>query len=118
MADYREISQSYAAGAIKSAILINGGAAVAVLSQISNLSAIAAPTDIAKTMLVFIFGVIFATVTWGCGFFSTRHVDRALRGEDADFAKANSFMMKGVIFFALSLFSFLLGALWLVFSVQ
>ena len=114
MADYREISQSYAAGAIKSAILINGGAAVAVLSQISNLSAIAAPTDIAKTMLVF----IFATVTWGCGFFSTRHVDRALRGEDADFAKANSFMMKGVIFFALSLFSFLLGALWLVFSVQ
>lgn len=33
MADYREISQEYAQGAIKACILINAGAAAALLTQ-------------------------------------------------------------------------------------
>ena len=37
MADYREISQAYAQGAAKVAVLINGAAAVAVLNQVSGL---------------------------------------------------------------------------------
>ena len=33
VADYREISQAYAQGAIKGVVLINGGAAIAILAQ-------------------------------------------------------------------------------------
>lgn len=37
MADYREISQEYARGGIKAALFVNGGAAVALLSQVAEL---------------------------------------------------------------------------------
>lgn len=118
MADFREISQEYALGAIKAAILVNGGAAVAVLSQLSALSSLASLKATTMSMLVFVFGVLFATSTWGFGFLSTRHVDRAQRGEDRDYSVANIYMTIGLLMFFASLLCFLIGALILVVSVQ
>ena len=102
MADYREISQEYAQGAIKAVILVNGGTAVAILSQIGALSALANPKSIASAALVACVGVFFGLCAWILGFASTRHVDRVERGQDEDYTLTDNCMIVGVICVALS----------------
>lgn len=124
MADYREISQTYAQGAIKAVMLVNGGAAIAVLSQFSQLSqlqggvAIVQPKSIALSLLIFSFGVLAGVLAWGLGFVSTRHVDRADCGQNPDYKLADEFMFGGYIAFAFSMICFLIGVLNLVCSIQ
>ena len=117
MADYREISQDYAQGAIRAALLINGGAAVAVLSQLNSLTGLMNTKSVASALLVFCFGILFAAATWIFAFLSTRHVDIAELGHDKDYSKANNFMSAGVVSIVLSLLAFIIGVLILVCSL-
>ena len=114
MADYREISQTYAQGAIKAAFAVNGGAAVVVLSQFGSLAEIIEPKTVACAMLTYVFGTLFSAAAWVMAFLSTRHVDRTERGEDLDYRTANNYQALGLIFIAISLVAFLVGALILV----
>lgn len=79
MADYREISQQYAQGAIQAGIILNGGAAIAVLSQATRLISVGLAGPLRFAMLCWILGTFFAAVTWVLAFSSTRLVDKSER---------------------------------------
>ena len=117
MTDYREISQAYAKGAITTAMAINGGAAIAVLSQFTSLAELLGTKTVAVTLLVYSFGVLFAAATWILAFLSTRYVDRVHHGQDPDYSRSDNFMHGGLIAIAASLVTFLIGALVLVLNV-
>lgn len=117
MADYREISQQYARGAIKAVILLNGAAAIAVLSQFTALQEYAGPTTIACAILIYVLGTAVGALTWVFGFLSARHVDRAILEQEPDYKNANRFQLLGVISIVLSLVLFLMGALILVYAI-
>ena len=110
-ADYREISQQYAQGAIKAIIFINSGATVAVLSQMQNISALIPLWSIGTSLILFVFGVAVGSLCWLAAFFSTRYVDRALRGEDQDYSRANRWMYVGISFVVIGILLFLFGSL-------
>ena len=109
MADYREISQQYAQGAIKAVILVNGGAAVAVLSQVSTLLRLLDHQLVACALFVFLIGVSFGLATWLFGFLSTRYVDIAERSEIPNYWVADCFQALGSLFLILGIFCFLGG---------
>lgn len=109
MADYREISQQYAQGAIKAVILVNGGAAVAVLSQVSTLLRLFDHQMVGYALLAFLVGISSGLVTWLFGFFSTRHVDIAEQSETPDYRVANLFQGLGSFFLILGIACFLGG---------
>lgn len=75
MVDYREQSIENARGAIKASTLLNGGAAVAILSQLSTL-----PKEIAGAALYSMIwwsgGLSLGAVAWVAAFISTRYVDK------------------------------------------
>jgi hypothetical protein len=79
MADYREISQEYARGAINATILVNGGAAVALLSQAAELVKQGLAGNIKCAMVSWALGVFVGAATWIPAFLSTRFVDRSER---------------------------------------
>ncbi len=109
MADYREISQQYAQGAIKAVILVNGGAAVAVLSQVSTLLRLLDHQLVGYALLAFLGGVNFGLMTWLFGFFSTRYVDIAERSKTPDYRVADRFQGLGSLSLVLGIFCFLGG---------
>ena len=110
-ADYRTISQQYAQGGINSVILINGGAAAAVLSQFEHLKALMTPLTIGSSMILYALGVLAGTFVWLAGFLSTRHVDRTLRGQNDDYRLADQWMTTGVIAILCSGVFFLLACM-------
>ena len=79
MADYREISQEYAKQGINAALLLNGGAAVALLSQAGQLKEHGLGGAISAGLLIWAFGSALAAATWVFGFLSTRYVDKSER---------------------------------------
>ena len=110
MADYREMSQAYAQGAIKAVVLINGAAAVAILSQVSNLASIR--FEVTWALLSWAAGVFFGALTWLLGFVSTRFVDKAEQeNNDGQLRTSNRFMYAGLITVGLSLLMFLKGCI-------
>lgn len=112
--DYRLISQEYAQGAIKTGILVNGGAAVAILSQFAEMAKVMAPVTIGFSMLLFVLGILAGIFTWTAGFMSARYVDRANRGQDADHTKSNMWMHRGLAGIGASCAFFLLACMLLV----
>jgi hypothetical protein len=58
LTDFREISQGYAQGAIRAVILINSGAAVALLSQLSLLVPEVGARAIGIAFICFVFCVL------------------------------------------------------------
>jgi hypothetical protein len=108
-ANYRAISQEYGQGAIKAAILINGGAAVAVLSQVTELKKIMDVPDISCGLLAFVAGVVLGSGTWLVAFFSTRFVDQKNRAQRDSFTAANVAMNVAILMVLLSLASFSYG---------
>lgn len=114
--DYRTISQQYAQGGINAVILVNGGAAVAVLSQLANLKGLVEPAAIGWTLICFVCGVFFGLVSWVLAFISTRYVDRRLRDQEATYAMADRYMYCGLLTVACSSGGFLAGCLILAFS--
>ena len=84
MADYREISQGYAQGGIKAATLINGAAAIAVLSQMTELTKLTNDGSPVISLSIWSFGVFVSVITWVLAFNSTRFVDNAERSGTPD----------------------------------
>jgi dolichol kinase len=114
--DYREISQGYAQGAIKAVIIVNGGAAVAVLNQMEELSNMLPRASIGLSIIIFVLGVVAGSACWIAGFISTRYVDRALRGRERDYSVANGWMYFGMILVLLGILLFASGAVILALS--
>ena len=109
--DFREISQQYAQGAIKAIILVNGGSAVAVLSQMTDLSTLLPLWSIGLSLVLFVLGVAVGSVCWIVGFVATRYVDRAVLGQDPDYTVANRWMHIGEALTVLGVLLFVSGAL-------
>lgn len=118
-ANYREISQEYGQGAIKAVILVNGGAAVAVLSQYGELSKLLSAKPVATSVLLFAFGVFLGVLVWLLAFLSTRYVDRTLRKLEPDYKLADRYQAAAIIALLASLTLFLVGCIklaWPMFS--
>ena len=121
MADYREISQDYAQGAIKATLLVNGGAAVAVLSQLSDFIELELSYATAVAILLWSIGIILGALTWLIAFFSTRHVDRSERSigaeVDEELRLSDRYMYIGILLLVVSFMLFLLGVVLVVSSI-
>jgi hypothetical protein len=116
MADYREISQTYAQGAIRAIILINSGALVACLSQIESLLSLIAGRTVGIALGIWVLGVSLGAAAWIIGFSSTRFVDISERASrPAEAAKAidtsDRYLFLGLRAVVLSLICFLAGSL-------
>lgn len=82
MADYREISQEYAKQGINAAFLLNGGAAISLLSQAAEFHERHMAWAVATPMLIWSSGTALAAFTWTLAFASTRYVDKSEREHD------------------------------------
>ncbi len=112
MADYREISQEYAKGAIRAVILINGGAAVALLSQLGKLTELGYADDVALSMKVWAAGVAIGVLNWLFAFLSTRYVDKSEREaehKEVHLSTSNTWMLAGQVAFVVSVGCFIWG---------
>jgi Kef-type K+ transport system membrane component KefB len=114
MADYRTISQEYARGGINAALLVNGGAAVALLSQAADLQKAGLSAGVEVALIWWAFGVAMAALVWLLGFVSTRYVDKHKRENDAaHLIRSDRFMWAGAAAFLLSLGCFCVGSYFL-----
>lgn len=112
MADYRDISQAYAQKGIQAAMILNGGAAIAVLSQVGALSLKA----VAWPMVIWAIGTLISALCWVFAFISTRYVDKSERevGREYDnLKKSDRFMLAGILALLISLLMFIAGCVWL-----
>lgn len=121
MADYREISQSYAQGGFRALALANGGASVAVLSQFAELNELGLKSATAWSLYCWVSGIIFALLCWIAGFSSTRYVDRSERAGNAAESRAemkisDRHMNIGVCLFFLSTIAFGAGFIVLAYT--
>jgi hypothetical protein len=100
----------YGDQAIKSAVLINGGAAVGVLTFLGHVSSQLIQQECATSLLFFIIGVLFATVTYGISYLAQRAYQRAQFEQKANIhADILSWMAIG--FMCISYLLFLFGSL-------
>ncbi|HEV7254774.1 MAG TPA: hypothetical protein VGN97_16960 [Mesorhizobium sp.] len=110
MADYREISQTYAQGAVNAAILINAGAAVALLSQAADLVKAGLASAIWLPMISWASGTALAAAAWILGFLSSRFVDKHEREKsNAHLRASDRFMHWGLAAVCSSLLLFEAG---------
>ena len=109
--DYRLISQEYAKGGISAVILVNSGAAVALLSQLSSLSDILPAKAVGFAFISFVIGIVFGLLTWVYGFISTRHVDRVLRLQDPNYSLADRWMFFGLLSLCAGVLAFAIGCI-------
>lgn len=113
MADSREISQVYAHGAIKGCILLNGGAAVALLSQAAEIIDLNRAGAVTAPLVIWAIGTLLGAATWLLAFLSTRYLDKSeseapMRSEHLK--TSNNFMYAGIGTVILSLTLFLMGS--------
>ncbi|MFD2676965.1 hypothetical protein [Camelimonas lactis] len=78
MADYREISQEYAKEGIKAAVILNSGAMIAVLTQLTKVPDMSR-TVVGVAMALWSLGIVAGAFTWVLAFASTRYVDKSER---------------------------------------
>ncbi|PCJ76889.1 MAG: hypothetical protein COA53_01365 [Rhodobacteraceae bacterium] len=109
MADYREISQQYAQGAIKAVILVNSGALIASLSQLDSVLKLVSSGTYATSATFWLLGTVLGITSWMLAFFSTRNVDRTERGENTSYLAANFWMHATELAWFLSLGAFCYG---------
>lgn len=119
MTDYRLISQQYAQGGINAAILVNGGAAVALLSQAADFAGAGLASTVRWAMIVWAIGVLMGAAAWPCAFLSTRYVDKGdresgLKQQHLD--TSNLFMHLALAAVTASLIFFAVGSLALAWS--
>lgn len=111
MADYREISQTYAKGSITAMFTLNGGAAIALLTQVSELTKQGLADEVGDAMLYWAFGAAIAALTWVFAFISTRYVDKDAEEPGKNYIWwSNLFMYSGIGAVLLSWALFLAGA--------
>jgi len=124
MADYRDISQEYARGAIGACILLNSGAAVAILSQLSNLlgtAPIVSKEALKFSMILWVAGATIGGLTWIIALVSTRYVDKAKMEPQLvsrHLGVSNGLMYLGVLSTIASFGLFLTGCVKLAHSVN
>lgn len=124
MADYREISQQYAQGAIKACILINAGAAAALLTQSAKFIEMGKPAitvGVTCSMLLWALGAVAAIGTWVLAFLSTRYVDKSEREtalEARHLRTSDKYMIAGVVSVIGSLALFIAGCIVLAVSLR
>lgn len=114
MADYRDISQQYAQGAIKACILLNAGAAVAVLSQSPEIIPITSTFSLRNAVMFWVTGTAIAAFGWVFGFLSTRYVDKSERETDlakAHLRRSDFHMYAGLATVIISMLIFLIGSI-------
>jgi len=117
VADYREISQQYAKEGIRTCILLNGGAAVALLSQSMELYRENLINVVAFAMGFWAAGASMAASVWLVSFLSTRFVDKSEREsglEEDNLRISNIYMNVGLILTVGSLLFFIFGCASLV----
>lgn len=113
LVDYRQEAIENARGAIKAAFLLNGGAAVALLTQISNIPHVIAGA-VLSSMLWWSVGLSCAALAWVAAFLSTRYVDKWLdENEDKHRVTSNNAQYAGVLLILGSMLAFLIGSIWL-----
>ncbi len=71
MADYREITQEYAKGAMKTVVLINAGGIIATLNQFAEITKFASTGSLKCAMTMWVFGIVFGVFSWVAGYAST-----------------------------------------------
>jgi membrane protein implicated in regulation of membrane protease activity len=114
--DYRQASIDNAQGAIKAAMLLNGGAAVALLTQIGTLPA-GLKGAVLWSMTFWAVGVSSAAIAWLFAFAATRYVDKwQTESNDAHRVTSNSFQLAGVLAVLFSIAMFLAGCLYFAFG--
>ena len=114
MADYREISQQYAQGGLRALAVANGGAAIAVLSQLGQLQQLDLAASTGNALIAWVVGISLALTCWLISFLSTRHVDRSeepSRDNEKERKISNYFMYFGMILFLGSLACFAYGCI-------
>jgi hypothetical protein len=119
MADYREISQQYAKEAIRTVILMNAGAAVALLSQAGELAREGLADRAEIAMLWWSAGAVLGVLIWLAAFTSTRYVDkseRELSSERRHILTSDRWMNAGIALLLLSLGCFAIGVVCLALS--
>ncbi len=111
VADYRQISQEYAKEAIKAALLINGAAAVSLLTQSTKLIEQGLADEAAGAMIWWASGVLLAAMTWLLAFLSTRYVDKSERENNSSrhMAVSNRYMMTAGALVLFSMICFMVG---------
>ena len=121
MADYREISQTYAHGAIKAGVILNGGAAIGVLTQVGDLVQHGMAGGIKASMAFWALGTISAAACWLAGFLSARYVDKAAREDDARYqqniATSDRWMGAAIGLIVTSGFAFVAGCVAIISAI-
>lgn len=112
MTAYKDISQDYAKTGIKAVTLLNGGAIVALLTQLTALSGIAASVLLAGVFWT--IGVSLAASAWFFGHMAAQHVLIFERDDaDAMLDRAYRWMHAAIASVIAALISFVAGSLWL-----
>ncbi|MDZ4391986.1 hypothetical protein [Cypionkella sp.] len=112
--NYRSFSQTYAQEGIKALMLINGGAATALLTQATDLRDQDLQTAVLWPMISWTIGLALAVVIWLVGFASTRYVDRSVQegfDEIIEIRRSDNWMRCGMFLFILSLGLFVAGSI-------
>jgi hypothetical protein len=123
MTTERTMAQEYAKEGIKALILVNGGAAVALLSQAAKLIEMKLGDDVAVALMIWAGGLALAIACWWIGFLSLRYVDRANVAKDqpnerdAQIIVSDRYMYAGQALFLLSLMAFCAGCVTLAKSI-
>lgn len=119
MADYREISQTYAHEAIKTCLALNSGAVGILLTQAGELRGQGLADDVSWASLFWTIGATLAASCWFLGFLSARYVDKSEREADrnGNLNVANRFQGIGLWVLALSLALFLIGAIFIALAL-
>lgn len=113
MSDPRTMAQEYGREGIRALMIINGGAAVGLLSQASELINMQLGDDVASALLAWATGLVLAVVCWLFGFLSLRHLDRSTENEAThsnEITLSNRYLFSGQIAFVLSLAAFVAGS--------
>ncbi|MGC4407276.1 hypothetical protein ACQKP1_10435 [Allorhizobium sp. NPDC080224] len=112
MADYREISQAYAQSGINAGFILNGGAAVACLSQFADLYPLELLDKFTVGMLAWAGGVFLAALVWAIAFVSARYVDKADdESNQQHIETSNKWMFAGLILVLMSYVCFVGGVI-------
>ena len=127
MADYRDITQEYAKGAIKTVILISAGSIIAILNQLPEISKLASLWSLKLAMTAWVFGIVFGVLSWILAFKSTIELGNhdEWKQSPANNEKSEAFRNTGNQFSnyaafstSLSLIFFFTGCLVIIFALK
>lgn len=91
---------------------LNGGAAIAVLTQTRDLTEMGLQSQLRDSLVIWAVALFAASLVWIVAFLSARYVDREELG------RADFYMYLGLFFLSLSFLAFLLGVITLANSLR